>query len=155
MEPASKSGLLLKEEFKTSKIMKNKTIPSLSYELSDADVDEILEKSNCLESLKGKSNWDWIRSLESRLVSQRKDFLALLDRAAENPSLLPMCAELRQEIQQTKARLADLRFMRQILNYDPSSIAFSASQCVIFPLSTLSSQSRCQDSHPRQRLFFR
>jgi hypothetical protein len=50
------------------------------------------------------------------LASQKKDLLALLDQAAENLSLHPMCVELRQEIQQTKARLADLRFLRQRCN---------------------------------------
>ena len=96
--------------------MKNRTNPSLSYELSEADMDKILEKAKCFEALKGKSTADWIKSLESRLVSQRKDLAALLDRADENSRLLPMCVELRQEIQQTKTRLANLRFLRHTLN---------------------------------------
>ncbi len=89
--------------------MKNKS-KSL-YSLSDATLDIMLENPASINSYQGKSESEWIQSLESRLASQRKEFLALLDHAAENPSLMPLCAELRQEMQQIKARLADLRFL--------------------------------------------
>ena len=83
-------------------------------ELSDEAQEEIAEM--CGVPAPSRSNEEWIHLLRQRLTRQKRQFLAMLDHAAENPELLKNCEQFRREIRAARQRLADCRMMRSSLN---------------------------------------
>lgn len=78
-------------------------------------LEEALEEMH-LNPAPSRSNEEWIKALRSRLANKKKELARLLDFAAENEDLLPMCLEYRQEIDGIKRRLAAHRMMRNCTN---------------------------------------
>jgi hypothetical protein len=85
------------------------------FEITDEEIELVLEEAG-LSIAQGRTNEEWIKSLEARLTMQRRDFAALLDHAAENPELLKFCDQARRDMQNTKQRLADCRLLQACCN---------------------------------------
>ena len=84
------------------------------FQLAPEEMEEIMELSGV--SMPHRSNEDWIHLLRERLARQKRQFLALLDHAAENPELLAECDSFQREIRVTRQRLSDCRSLRSRFN---------------------------------------